>query len=67
MTPEQPGPVEVARSADPLGLDIFAGLVRRRGDVTDLVSQLLGRPVRPRVRGQHVIGRSESARSHGEN
>jgi hypothetical protein len=39
------------------GLDLFVRLVRRRGDVTDLVAGLLGRPVRPRVLGQHVIER----------
>ncbi|MEN3357206.1 MAG: hypothetical protein V7637_1188 [Mycobacteriales bacterium] len=39
------------------GLDEFVGLVRRRADVTELVSHLLGRPVRPRVLGQQVIQR----------
>lgn len=37
--------------------EFFAALVRRRGDVTDLVTHLLGRPVRPRLLSQQVIRR----------
>lgn len=43
--------------AVPTAADVFATLVRRRGDVTDLVSHLLGRPVRPCLLSQQVIGR----------
>src|SRR5689334_7890147 len=42
------------------GIDFFTALVRRRGDVTDLVTHLLGRPVRPRLLGQYVIRRVRS-------
>jgi hypothetical protein len=42
---------------EPAGVDLFAGLVRRRADVTDLMAGLLGRPVRSRLLGHQVIGR----------
>jgi hypothetical protein len=46
--------VDAPRAA---GADFFVGLVRRRADVTDLVTHLLGRPVRPRLLDQQVIRR----------
>jgi len=55
--PGRPDGVDRTAGEGPLGLDLFVGLVRRRADVTDLVSHLLGRPVRPRVLGQQVIQR----------
>lgn len=39
------------------GAEFFAAQVRRHADVSDLVAQLLGRPVRPRLLGQQVIRR----------
>lgn len=48
---------DVAALAGPAGLDSFARLVRRRPDVTSLVSGLLGRPVRSRLLGYQVIRR----------
>jgi hypothetical protein len=50
-------PADAAGLSGPAGVDFFVGLVRRRDDVTDLVTHLLGRPVRSRVLGQHVIQR----------
>jgi hypothetical protein len=44
----------------PPGSDFFVPLVRRRGDVTDLVTHLLGRPVRARLLGEQVIRRVRS-------
>jgi hypothetical protein len=48
---------ELADLAGPAATDFFVGLVRRRADVTDLMTHLLGRPVWPRVLGQQVIRR----------
>jgi hypothetical protein len=45
-----------AGSAGPAAADFFVALVRRRGDITDLVSHLLGRPVRSCLLSQQVIG-----------
>jgi hypothetical protein len=52
-----PGAAGSADLAGSPGLDFFVGLVRRRADVTDLVTGLLGRPVRPRLLSQQVIRR----------
>jgi hypothetical protein len=71
MTDDAPGPVdrEAAAGGDgtpasaapgdesPRRTDFFVALVRRRADVTDLVTHLLGRPVWPRLLDQQVIRR----------
>jgi hypothetical protein len=57
-TPERPlDDADPAALIGPAGVDFFVAMVRRRGDVTELVTHLLGRPVRPCVLDQQVIRR----------